>query len=501
MKKTVIALLVASISATGCATYSKQEISTKINTQSKEAIGKFTSAYSHDLEPVVHDDYYVNPKAIDYVPAAAGNISISISKATLSSIAQQIASQSGISLVFANTTDPSKQVSVDFKNLTTEKALKDLAMAAGYAVVLNKEQKSATFTDRATYTFKLPKISMDDLATKYSISNQPGGSSSGGGKGGGTSNSSNYTISGGSKNDTSSLAKFLEEMAGGDAKVNVLAESGIISVRAPAQQLSRITAFLESHTKDTLSQVSLDTYLVSVNLNDEMSTGIDWSQVINGSMGKAISLTTADSAVPSAALNAKFTTASITSVVKAMEKVSNVKIMSKPSATVLNHTPHIIFEGINVPYVGEVSTSVAGTSGTATTGGSLSYAMDGLSLSIKPDIIDNNHLTLQLAPVLSSINKMSQFKVGDSVITGPEQPVTQAFYNVLAEHGKTYIIGGAQVSKSSLSREGLPGIAGTEINRLLGGNNDNGSKKEFYILLHATIIPGPKYNPLIGESL
>lgn len=134
--------------------------------------------------------------------------------------------------------------------------------------------------------------------------------------------------------------------------------------------------------------------------------------------------------------------------------------------------------------------SGSSANGNPTVSGSLSYAIDGISLSVMPSILDDKNISITLIPVLSTVERLDEFKLGaDSVLTGARQSNRQSFNKVTMETGKTLIIGGLRYSVDSKS------------NTILRSVNNASTTKELVILLRANVVPAPDYEPLIDESI
>lgn len=510
-KLTTIAAAVATIVAvSGCASYSTPEMAKSVRTSTKKVTEALMVKNDRVFATSVTDEPYVQGVAVDYVSPNQGNVSINVVNQPLFAVFQGIAEQAKYSAVIASNVITQKPVSVDLRNVTHEQAMRDIAGSAGYVVVFDHARKIATLTDRATYTFRLPtRLFNDSLISKYSVNNSPassgGGSGSGGASGGSGAASAATTtasvVGGNVKFDGKNFKDFLQQMAGVDSEVNTLPNDGIITVRAQAQQLKRVNAFLTDYAKFSMTQVQLEVAMVQVSLGDDTSTGIDWSKVISAA-GPNISfaLSTANAAAtPAGALS--YTSASVNSVVNVLEKTNDARILSRQRFMAFNNTPTMMFDGKQVPYIGKVQQSVAGTSGTTTTTGEFSYAMDGISTAVFTNIIDNSQAELTLLPVLASVAGFETATIGGNVIKAPIQPLSQGYFPFLAKHGQTMIFAGANFGKESLDKAGLPGITGTPLNKLLGGNVEGKAQRELVFLVNANIQPVQKFNPLVGESL
>lgn len=508
---TLAAALTTMLAVSGCASYSNPQMAEKVNTSAKKFTDNLMTNNTRVIQTTITDEPYIQGSTVDYVSPNQGNVSITVASQPFMAVFQGIADQAKYSAVMASTiADKSgKIVTVDLRNVTHEQAMRDIAAAAGYVVVFDHSRKIATITDRATYTFRLPsRLFNDQLSSKYTMSNNPGtggggsGGSGGAGGGGAPSTTSNVAVNGGTmKTDGKSLKDFIQQMAGSDADVSILPNEGIIQVRAQSQQLRRVQSFLTDYAKFAMTQVQMEVAMIQVTLSDDVSTGIDWTKVIKAAgPNLSFSLNTAG-VVASPTASLAYTSGSVNSVVNVLEKTNDARVLSRHKFMAFNNTPTMMFDGKQVPYIGKVQQSVTGTAGTATTTGEFTFAMDGISTAVYTNVIDNSQAELTLLPVLSSIEGFETATISGNVIKAPIQPLSQGYFPFLAKHGQTLIFAGANFGKDALNKSGLPGVTGTGLNKLLGGNEEGKIHRELVFLVNTNIHPVQKFNPLVGESL
>lgn len=503
MKKTIFtttAIAMAASMLAGCAGTGVPAMSAKA-TQNIATATKAVAANSNNrISTRVLNEPYISATAVDYVPATAGNITLSVGDADVYSVIYGIADQGKYSVTVTNAVDPKRKVSVDIRNLTIDQAIKEVAMSAGYVAVIDANRKMVTLTDLATYTFRLPSTLFQDMDGSFSVSSNPGGGGSGGSGSSAGAGGTSYTVKGTSKgNSLASLKEFLTSMS--DAKVHIHPESGLVSVRAPAQQLRRVGDFMNNYVKDVMSQVEIRASFVEVNLTDTFEFGIDWKKVLSGSTSGITQIGLAMGQAASPTLTATYTDNTIQSVVRALEQYTEVRVLTESSAMALNHTPTVLYDGQQIPYLGSVTSNVTGTTGVVSTSGQLSYAMDGISIGFRPNIIDSSKVELSMVPLISTVNGFSEFTVSGNTLRAPNQPIRQSHLQVLAENGKTMIIGGMRSGREKADNSGIPGMPSNPVGQFFGGRATAGSHKEMVIMIQANIIPAPKYNPLVGESI
>ncbi len=470
---------------------------------------------------------YVRALAVDYEEPGRGSVNIRVQRAPLEALLRGMAKESGFALVLAEGVDGDRVVTADLHGLEFDAAVKELAFIAGYAAIIDRSAHTLTLATQATYTYRLPPHLLQRLLTQYSVSSHPGGTGGAGtsapGGGSGMSTTAPGGAAGGagsggltadfgvqlrSDQDPEQFRRFMTSLAGAPAQVSVLPDSGLLAVHAPAPALRRVSGFLDQYVRDAAAQVELQVSLLEVTLTDQFQFGIDWSRVIGLSgllgAGASANLQISNGQVVNApSLTTTVTNQTSSAVIKALEQFTQVNVVSQPRLLALNHSPAIIHDGTQVPYLGSVTSTVAGVSGTASNSGSVSYALDGVSLAFRPDILDQQLVQLSVIPVLSTVSDFQTFNLGQGAqLNVPRQPVRQAHLQVIVEAGKTVIVGGTRAVNDSASRSGVPDTADLGFfSRLTNGYNDGRTHKELVMLLHATIVPARSYRFLVGETL
>jgi len=467
----------------------------------------------------------INEPYVDFKRVAAekqrGTVSLKSSSGAFGPMLSGVAKQAGYSVVFADNVEANRKVTVDFNRAFAEDVIRNTAFLAGYVAVIDRERRMVTVADTATYTFKLPAGLFSDVSASYNVGGNSASSSSGGtaggssgGGGGGSTLQAKFNISGTEGASGKGTQKLIEDIAGGNAQVT-LTGMGFLSVRGNAQALRRVHEFLRQVSNDAMTQVDIEASVVEVSLAKEFKMGIQWNKVIatasgargfnggadtsiagiaqnmasGGSTSDAVNALIGSSANPG--IGAFRLGASTASLIHALSQFSDVKVVSQPRLSPMNNTPATFTDGNQVPYLGSVTQTAASTVGGApTVTGSASYAIDGLSFSVVPSVLDKDRVQITLIPVLSTVGAFEKFQLGaGSELTVPHQANKQSYMRVLAESGKTLVIGGL--------RSGLDS-SDTSVGTSTGNRSVS---KEVVILLRANVVPAPAYDPIVAESI
>ncbi|MBY0439222.1 MAG: hypothetical protein K2W80_13625 [Burkholderiales bacterium] len=529
----VVALAISSLLA-GCAsTFSQRRAD--VAGESRRLVAEAVEPRA-DPRPSLTErpDVPIRVRALVATPES-GDVSVAASGVPFGSLLANLARDHQYSVLFMEGVQVNRPVTVDLRNLTPEAAMRRLALAAGFALVVDRTGRTVTVTDVASYTFRLPLHVMQRLVAQYSVGGSPtvqGGGSAASVSGAGTASpggfaagpspgaagqglpagatglQAQFTVTGRFQTDATGLGQFLRDLAGANAEVHVMQEMGYITVRSNGAALGRVSQFLNRFSAVAMRRVDIEASIVEVTLTDEFRYGIDWSRVLSGSTTGTVSLLGAGGvALPglNPAASANVTRGSISVVLRALQQYTNVRVISQPRVLAMNNTPSVIFDGQQLPYVPNVaSTIVAGAGGgTTTTSAAAAFAVDGVTLSLQPDILSDNEVQLTIVPVLNRVQEFQTFEIGAGArVTAPVQRTNQSLMQVVAQSGNTLILGGIRSSVGDETRAGVPGLIDVPVaGEALSRRNQRTVAREVVLLLRATVIPGGAYDALFSEAL
>lgn len=521
MKLKISVIAVAStLLMSGCVTgdFAKETSRERVAERQSEA------AKSFKMQARTGDVTEINEPFLSFKPiklaSPEGAVTMKAANSAFGPSLGDVARQAGYSLVFADGVEIARKVTAEFTKAQPDEVIRTLAFLAGYVAIFDRDTKTVTIADKATYTFKVPPAVFHKLSATYSVGGNPvnnsgggssggggggsggGGGGSGGGSGGGGGGSSmqaSFTIAGQEQTSGKDVERLVRDIAGKNAEVTV-SELGLISVRSNAQSLKRVSEFLKNFTKDSLTQVEIEASIMDVTLSDDFEFGVDWKRVLGAKLmgaDTAVNLAFTPTNIVTPTMQATFTSANISTVISSLRKLTDARIVSQPRILAVNNTPSTFFDGTQLPYLGNLTvTSNGGSNGGTQTSGSTSYAVDGVSFSVQPSVVDAKHVQITLVPVLSNIKGFDNFDLGSSgKLTAPRQSTKQTFMKVMAESGKTVILGGIRYTSEDKTTNAGP------VPVLIQGKANNSVSKEIVILLRANVLPAPDYNPLVSESV
>ena len=506
-------VLLATLALAGCATMQRHvaDVAARSNKSASDITGERQSAVTARSDDGVH----IAATAVEYTPPPSGMVTLRASDLPLSAAIGGIAQSSGLSVTYQLGVDPSRPVSIDLRDVDPHAAIREVAYAAGFVAVFDRP-KSVTIAREATLTFRVPSRVMKTMQSRYTISNglQPTapapGPQAGAGNAAaavGNTGTSNVSLSGSSMQDAISLKMFLQAFSGVEA--SVLTEEGIVAARGNAVQLRRLHGFLDQYVRESLAQVEVELSVIEVTLTSEFSSGIDWKRVIpadsllGAAMGEVRFRAGPDFATD--AFSVRSTSRSIESVVRALEQFTTIHELTRPRVVTMNHAQTLYRASIQKPYLPTASANVTsgGSATTVQSSASVSYSEDGITFAVQAHVLDPHRVELTLVPVLTSTQRIDTFQISrDVTLSAPVQPRQDAHLQVLAEHGKTMVVGGLRASSGVNRVSGIPGAVRVPgLNLIVGGHDDSANAREIVLLLHTRIVAGPRVSTLIGESV
>ena len=444
-------------------------------------------------------------------------VNINVRNANFFEVLKQLSNRRGYGLTAVQNVDVQRQITIDLRGQTIEQAMRQIAWQAGYALVINKAERSVTVSDQATVVFMVPSEDLKRTVrsdfkfggSAIGASGGSGGSSGGmpgatGSSGGASINpiSASFTVTGDYSNNPKGFKDFLEQLAGKNAQIEIFAESGLVSVRGNGQALKRVNDFLTKYDYSARRQIEINARLVEVGLTDSFKYGIQWDKVMNAGASSSVSINTLGTVGSDTTGSLSFTTASITSVVKALEKFTSVDVVSTPKLIVANNSSGVFFKGTQVPYLPQVTTSnvPSGTGTTTQQSGSGAYAQDGVNLAVHASILDDDNAVITLVPSTVTLGTLHKF-LNDQVQMY-DQAVQNGGQRINIQNGQTVVISGTRSTSNNSSRLGIPGLVDVpSFGAIFSGNTKDVSARESVMILNARILnPTPK-DVVFSESI
>jgi general secretion pathway protein D len=298
-------------------------------------------------------------------------------------------------------------------------------------------------------------------------------------------------------------------------------ENGIITVRATAKQHEKIQQFIDKIMASAERQVMIEATIVQVNLNDQYQQGIDWSRALLGTKGFALSQTPSSpgvKATPGALavsyINPTSKFGNLAASVQLLEKFGNVKVLSSPTLSVMNNQTAMLRVVDNLVYFsmtvtpGTVNTLTGTMSTPPTYTSSLLTSPVGFTMSLTPQISDNNTVLLNIRPSITRLlgyvddpnpslaNPCLGIGTCPGVVNRIPQTSTREMESVLKiDNNQIAVLGGLMEDQINKNTSEVPLLGHIPLlGNLFKNRDDTTTKTELVIFLRPIVIKSASVN-------
>ena len=251
-------------------------------------------------------------------------------------------------------------------------------------------------------------------------------------------------------------------------------EAGLITVTGTPSQIKKVKSYLRALSKQVKSQVMIDVKILSVTLNNDKHTGIDWSQLYGFQNFKINTLTMSQKnmlewkyengelketkyAPGTRPSNAKLFEGrgvqTIDDLIKYLKTQGTVKTVSNPKIMTLNNQPALISVGKELFYK-TLSATKSSDGKNSSTSENIQSVFAGVLLDITPEIDKHGMITLKINPSISETDG----PIGSSgTRTMPPDLIRRQISTVIkVRNGKHAILGGLISTAESTVNSKVP---------------------------------------------
>jgi len=349
------------------------------------------------------------------------------------------------------------------------------------------------------------------------------GGSSGGGLGGSSGGLGSTSGTGGqgrpstaaSASGSNPLLGGLSNSGGSDQNANAMRivpnpENNAILIYATGEEEDTVEAML--HKIDILPlQVRIDVIIAEVDLNDNLSYGVEYyfnHHAVSGALGQAATALT-NSGASGSATSGGFVFNAVGAggdfVLTALQGLTTVKTLSSPELLVLDNETAQLQVGNLVPYL-SAQTSVPTTSllgGGLETSNSVNYFNTGVISQITPRVNSGGLVTLDITQQVSGVaaNSGSNSTSGSS-INSPTFTQRAVQTRVVVQDGQTVGLAGLISDNVSRGNTGIPFLKDIPILSLLTSTQSNTRQRtELLVLLTPHVLHDQRDARALTEDL
>ncbi|MGC8991671.1 MAG: type II secretion system protein GspD, partial [Verrucomicrobiia bacterium] len=279
--------------------------------------------------------------------------------------------------------------------------------------------------------------------------------------------------------------------------------------------LKRVAEYLSNMQTNVERQVEIEAKIYEVTLNNQFQFGIDWAHVSRAYGGLAgygaatLPVPTGAGVLQQSALGGSvpilgvpgglgpgpgglstvvFTNFNTAAAVNALETQGRVEVVSQPRIRTLNNQTAMIKVGTEMPFFSQTTTMLQSQGGTSVTSGDqIMIITVGTILAITPQISDEGIISLDIAPVLTSL--VGTEKSPSGTATAPKLDTKQASTIVRVRDGMTVALGGLIHNESAKNLRKVPFLGDIPLfGKLFTGTYDARQKKELVIFVTPRIV-------------
>ncbi len=285
-------------------------------------------------------------------------------------------------------------------------------------------------------------------------------------------------------------------IGGSDVGVSAVEESNSLLVRASPVQWESIRRAIDRLDSMPL-QVHIEAQVVEVKLQGALSYGVSWffgNAIDAVTRGTTDSITnwrnSGTSIVPASATGGgaafTFLGPSAQAIVRTLDAVSDVRILSAPSVLVRNNVTADFSSGQQIPVASTILNN-NGNSNNDNTYSQVQFRQTGVSLKVKPRISSNGMVFMEITQDVSSPSVTGPV-IGGNVSVDNNKLHTE----VAVQSGETIALAGLIKTDQGHGSSGIPYLSRIPIiGGLFGIQDKHENRQEVLVLITPTVIRDP----------
>lgn len=363
-------------------------------------------------------------------------------------------------------------------------------VAAAYGVSWKLDSGRIKIFQHESRTFRITALPGDTHLSAQVGSTTSSGSGGGGGSGGAsTVQAQTGNKSTGAAFSGLSVWKGLEtsikQMLSAKGVVIASPATGTITVTDTPHVLGQVASFLHEQNDSLSRLVSVNVRVLSVQLKDSGSRGINWDAIYNKvNSSTLLSLRTSFPGAGSLIMTNRGDSpmAGTKAMIDALATQGRVSEVTSTQLVTMNNQPVPINVGMSRAYVASTSltqTANVGSTSTITPG----MVQTGFAMSLVPHILDPQNVVMQYSMDISSLVGLESFTSGGATIQLPNVASNNFIQRVKLRSGETLVVAGFDQKDQSTSGEGF----GNAQNALAGSQTTNKNQTMMVVLIQPTI--------------
>ncbi len=430
-----------------------------------------------------------------YDPLEDHMVSFSMKDESIQSVLYSLAKAVGMNLILdPSITDEERRLTLNFERASAAQVLREVLVSYD----LFYESKDNVLRIRP---YQEAMFSLNFLNTEVNSEFAVGGDVLGGGEeqaiGGLSGNFKMTGRSAGQGNAYDVLEENIKQLisSGGKYALNRLAGSLYLK---DSPTVIRSAARLVNNLKEMLGrQILIEARIIEVALTDDHRYGIDWSVLREEAAGLTQTTLMGWNLGQGLILNHQDGDLAIQSVINALDRYGNSRVVSNPSIRSKHSKPAIISVGTSFSYKRSIETTrtSTGTSEDLSTEVEVSTVFDGLILGVIPFIEEDGQISLMINPIKSDVDRdsLEPESVGGAdsglSISLPRVRIKEISTTISLNNNEVAILGGLIDRRNVTSDSSVPGLSKIPVlGHLFRDKMETEETRELVIILSVSLV-------------
>lgn len=302
--------------------------------------------------------------------------------------------------------------------------------------------------------------------------------------------------------------------------VTISRQAGLVTVTAEPLAIRRIEEYLREVAQTLDKQVLIDSQIIEVTLDDDLSLGVDFeaapdlgttagifSRLVVPGLREAALVQSLAPVLSRGGIEIGVARNDLGVAIRALAERTDVRVVSTPRITTLNNHKALIKVVRNeVFFVAEVETVVTDTVAIQTTEFVPTVVPVGVTLDVTPYVSESREITLHVRPSVSEIVAVEVQPTSDPSLPQngslPVVDLRETDSVLRVADGTTLVIGGLVRERDFEQQRGVPGLGNVPLLGALFRNQRTEKRRtELLIFLTPRVLDAPEIRRTTADSI